>query len=183
MTLDALLHLLRSAAALADDRQFIVLGSASLLVSFPELGAPDQPLASTYDADICPEPFDELTGVMLDEAMGENRAYFQRHGYHADILRASIFETLPMGWRERVVAVPGIPVARALDPHDLAAVKLAVGRPKDLALVRVLAAGGRIHAGILSERLAAITMDDRTLARSRANLLSVSFPGAEASGS
>src|SRR6188768_3295585 len=98
---------------------------------------------------------------MLDEALGENRAYFQRHGYHADILRDSIFETLPTGWRERVVPVPGISAARALDPHDLAAVKLTVGRPKDLALVRALAAGRTIHAEILAERLAAITMDDR----------------------
>lgn len=32
---------------------------------------------------------------MLDEALGENRAYYLRHGYHADILRSSILETLP----------------------------------------------------------------------------------------
>lgn len=41
MTLAALQHLLRSASALADDRKFLVLGSASLLASFPELGEAD----------------------------------------------------------------------------------------------------------------------------------------------
>ena len=81
MTLAALQHLLRSAAALADDRRFLVLGSASLLATFPELGEADPLLATTYDADLCPEPFDELTGAMLDEALGENQAYFRRHGY------------------------------------------------------------------------------------------------------
>ena len=50
-------------------------GSASLLVSFPELGDPGSPLSTTYDADLCPEPFDELTGVMLDEALGENHQF------------------------------------------------------------------------------------------------------------
>lgn len=156
MKIAALQHLVRSACSLADDRTFLVLGSASLLASFPELGAADDLLASTYDADLCPEPFDELTGVMLDEALGESRAYFRRHGYHADILRASILETLPAGWRGRLVAVPGCPAASALDPHDLAAVKLLVGRPKDLTLVRQLHRSGRIAKEIVRERLEAL---------------------------
>ncbi|HUF61362.1 MAG TPA: hypothetical protein VMN36_04755 [Verrucomicrobiales bacterium] len=61
-----------------------MLGSASLLVSHPSLGASGAPLSSTYDADLVPEPFDELTATKLDQALGENRAYHQRHGYHAD---------------------------------------------------------------------------------------------------
>lgn len=83
---------------------------------------------------------------MLEEALGENRAYFRRHGYHADVLRDSILETLPQGWRGRLVPVPDCPTALALDPCDLAAVKLLVGRPKDLALVGVLHSTGRIDA-------------------------------------
>jgi len=102
MTLSALQHLIRSAQALAEERSVLVLGSASLLASFPDLGDPQGPLASTFDADICPEPFDELTAIMLDEALGEDRAYYRIHGYHADILRDSILETLPAGWRERL---------------------------------------------------------------------------------
>lgn len=158
MTLAALQHLLRSATALAGDRRFFVLGSASLLASFPELGDPNSMLAATYDADLCPEPFDELTGVMLDEALGENRAYFRRHGYHADILKDSTLQTLPTGWRERLVAVPDCPAAFALEASDLAAVKLLVGRPKDLALVRQLHASGRIAAPTVRERIDALAI-------------------------
>jgi len=66
MTLAALQHLAQAAHALAGDRTFLVLGSASLLASFPELGDGSSPLAFTYDADLCPEPFDELTGLMLE---------------------------------------------------------------------------------------------------------------------
>ncbi len=153
MTLAALQHLIRSASALAGDRRFLVLGSASLLASFPELGEASSALAATYDADLCPEPFDELTGLMLEEALGENRAYFRRHGYHADVLRDSALETLPLGWRDRLVPVPDCPTGFALDPSDLAAVKLLVGRPKDLALVRLLHSTGYIDAASVRRRI------------------------------
>lgn len=153
MTLAALQHVLRAAIALADDRKFLVLGSASLLASFPDLGDSESPLSATYDADLCPEPFDELTGTMLEEALGENRAYFRKHGYHADILRDSILDTLPSGWRDRLIVIPGCPDAFALDPCDLAAVKLLVGRPKDLTLIQLLHDTGRIDAQTVMSRL------------------------------
>ena len=153
MTLSALQHIIRAAQALAEDRDILVLGSASLLASFPELGNPDSPLAATYDADLCPDPFDELTGTMLDEALGENRAYYLRHGYHADILRDTILETLPAGWRERLVSVPGCTAAHALEPHDLAAVKLLVGRPKDISLLAHLYTAGLVDAEVVRNRM------------------------------
>lgn len=153
MNLAALQHLIRSAHALAEEVPLLVLGSASLLASYPELGDPQGPLASTYDADLCPDPFDELTAIMLDEALGENRAYFRIHGYHADILRDSILETLPIGWRERLVPVPETQAALALDPHDLAAVKLLVGRTKDLALIRELHSAGQLNPALVRERI------------------------------
>ncbi|MCH7226805.1 DUF6036 family nucleotidyltransferase [Haloferula sp. A504] len=172
MTLEALKHLLRSATALADDRRFLVLGSASLLATFPDLGDADSILATTYDADLCPEPFDELTGIMLDEALGENRAYFRRHGYHADILRDSILNTLPTGWRERLVTIPDCPTALALEVNDLAAVKLLVGRPKDLELIRQLHESGRITAGTVRERIDALEISVELKPRLLANFKS-----------
>jgi hypothetical protein len=153
MTLSALQHIIRAAQALAEDRGILVLGSASLLASFPELGNAESPMATTFDADLCPDPFDELTGTMLDEALGENRAYYQRHGYHADILRDSILETLPTGWRGRLVSVPDCAAAHALEPHDLAAVKLLVGRPKDITLLVYLHSTGFIDAEVVRSRM------------------------------
>jgi hypothetical protein len=153
MTLAALQHLIRSAQALAEGRPMLVLGSASLLASFPDLGNANGPLASTFDADLCPDPFDELTAIMLDEALGENRAYYRIHGYHADILRDSILETLPAGWRERLVPVPETLAAFALDPQDLATVKLLVGRPKDLALIRELHTAALLQPEVIRKRI------------------------------
>lgn len=165
MTLAALQHLIRSAHALADGRPMLVLGSASLLASFPTLGNPQGPLASTFDADLCPDPFDELTATMLDEALGENRAYFRIHGYHADILRDSILETLPNGWRQRLVPVPETQHAFALDPHDLVAVKLLVGRPKDLALIRDLHTAGLLNSEVVRDRIGLLEIPVEQLPR------------------
>jgi hypothetical protein len=169
MTLAALQHLIRAAHAMADDREFIVLGSASLLASYPELDLQNAPLASTYDADLCPLPFDELTGTMLEEALGGDRAYFRRHGYHADILRDSILQTLPQGWQDRLVPIPNCPSAKAIDPYDLAAVKLLVGRPKDLDLVKKLVHQNLIHPDILRARLDLLDIPVELLPRLLAN--------------
>lgn len=172
MTLASLQHLLRSASALAEDRQFFVLGSASLLASFPETGEAGSLLASTYDADLCPSPFDELTGTMLEEALGEHRSYHQRHGYHADILRDTILDTLPAGWQERLVSIPGCPNALALDPNDLAAVKLLVGRAKDLSLIRELHKTARIQPETVRERIETLAIPVEQKPRLLANFKS-----------
>lgn len=138
MNLRSLQHVIVAAKALAEGKRIIVLGSASLLASYPELGSPSGPLATTYDADILCEPFDELTSVMLHEALGDNRTYHRIHGYHADVLRDSILQTLPSGWRERLVPVPDCEEAFAISSNDLAALKLLVGRPKDIDLLIIL---------------------------------------------
>jgi hypothetical protein len=173
MTLVALQHLVRSAQTLAEDCHMLICGSASLLASFPDLGGPAGPLTSTFDADICPEPFDELTGRMLDEALGEKRAYCQRHGYHADILRDSITQTFPAGWRDRLIPVPDVENAHALDPHDLAAIKILVGRPKDLALVSNLNASLRLDGQVVEKRLYSISMSEAQMVRASVNFRAV----------
>lgn len=173
MTLSALQHIIRAAQALAEDKTILVLGSASLLASFPELGNEDSPLAATYDADLCPDPFDELTGVMLDEALGENRAYYLRHGYHADILRDSILETLPSGWRDRLVPIPDCAAAHALDPCDLAAVKLLVGRPKDTSLLSYLKLATLLDRQTVRDRLDLLNIPVELVPRLHANFRDV----------
>ena len=176
MNLSALQHVVRSAQTLAEGKTILVLGSASLLASFPELGNPDGPLSSTYDADILADPFDELTAVMLHEALGENRAYYQIHGYHADVLRDSILETLPDGWRERLVAIPGIGNAFALSPCDLATVKLLVGRPKDLDLIRVLHGNRQIDKDAVEALIPRLGIDVETIPRVLAHFRSAFIP-------
>jgi len=168
MNLGSLQHLVRCVRGLAADREIIVLGSAALLASFPALGDGTEPLAATYDADLCPQPFDEPTALMIHESLGESGEFHLLHGYHADVLRDSIFETLPPGWRERLLPVPECTGAYALDPHDLAATKLLVGREKDIALVRHLHLTGRLTPALVEQRLDAIPKAERSIAAASA---------------
>ena len=75
---------------------------------------------------------------MLRESIGTDSLFEKRFGYHADILRPVIAETLPAGWESRLRPVPGYAQVFTLDRYDLALVKLMVGREKDLALLRAL---------------------------------------------
>jgi hypothetical protein len=96
MRLDSLKHLVRAVAAMLDGDRLVVFGSASLLASFPELGDLEgSPLLQTYDADVIPYPFEEEVGMMLDESFGEDRVFNQPLGYHADIVRPKVTETIP----------------------------------------------------------------------------------------
>jgi hypothetical protein len=153
MRLPALKHLIESVASLAHSEQICVLGSSSLLGSFPELGESGGPLELTFDADLLVQPCDEQLAAMLHEAVGEGSLFAQRTGYHADILRPEIQETLPDGWAQRLVPVDAARRAVALDPVDLLVIKLRTGRPKDLQLCKEVITKGLISPVELRARL------------------------------
>jgi len=138
MQLQSLKHLLSVIQALARPQKIYLLGSACLLPEHPELGEPDQPLALTQDADFLIEPVDESLAGVLQEAAGKEAIFMEHFGYYADILRPTIAETLPAGWESRLHPVSGYDNVFALDPYDLAAVKLMGGREKDLELLRAM---------------------------------------------
>jgi hypothetical protein len=138
MQLQSLKHLLDVIHAVAAPRKVYVFGSASLLPNHPELGEPGEPLALTQDGDFLIEPVDDLIAGMLQEAAGKETLFMERHGYYLDVLRPVFTETLPAGWETRLHPVPGYDNVFALDPYDLALVKLMIGRAKDLDLLRAM---------------------------------------------
>jgi hypothetical protein len=153
MRLPALKHLIEAAHALAQSQRICVLGSSSLLGRFPELGEDNGPLQLTFDADLLIEPCDEKLAALLHEAIGEGSLFAQRTGYHADILRAQIVETLPPGWDSRLISLNESFNAAALAPEDLLVVKLRTGRPKDLELCRAILQSNLVSAGAVRRRL------------------------------
>jgi hypothetical protein len=159
--LESLIHVVKVAVAITPGRRIIVLGSSSLLASFPELGEADGPLETSYDADLLIEGMDEKLAAVLKESIGEESLFKAHAGYHADTLRPLVTETFPRGWEERLVPLPGCEAARCLDPHDLAAVKMQAGRKKDLDLCAALLAKGKLQADLVSDRLQETRMADR----------------------
>ncbi|NJK92885.1 MAG: hypothetical protein HC904_14330 [Blastochloris sp.] len=121
--------------ALACCEKLYVLGSASLLPVFPQLGGKDGFLGLSYDADFLIFPCEESVAAMVHEAVGEGSLFAEKNGYHADILRPDIQSTLPLGWESRLVPVGVNFSLRSLDPLDLMVVKLQTGRVKDLELI------------------------------------------------
>jgi len=95
-------------------------------------------LEVSLDADLLLEPVNEAIADMLKDAVGHESRFEQQNGYYADILRPEIAETLPAGWESRLHPVAGYDNVFALDPYDLAVVKLMVGREKDLELLRAM---------------------------------------------
>lgn len=122
-----------------------MLGSSSLLATDRSLGDSGQPLELSMDADLLLIPFDDRIAAVVHEAVGEDSLFHREFGVFSDLLRPDIEATLPAGWRDRLVPLPGIADVRCLHSIDLAAVKLRLGRPKDMALLRAMLDRGLVR--------------------------------------
>lgn len=176
MRLRSLKRLVSVVTDLAHSEKIHVLGSASLLASFSELSEEEGPLATTFDADFLLDPIDENIARFVGKQCGENTAFHREHGYHADIVHPDITKTLPPGWRDRLVPLEGFARVYCLDPCDLAAVKITVGREKDLALVRALLALGKIDPGALRARFQTMPLGEKELFEAGKNLAAALEP-------
>lgn len=170
MRLEALKHLARVALEMTGPgSDLLVVGSSSLLGSFPELGDESGPLGASYDADVVPRPFSEEIGTMLHEALGEDRRFHLLHGYCLDVLRPKIGEQFPVGWEERLVEIPELPRVRCLDPHDLAVAKCRTGREKDLELLQFLAKQRKLDLNQVEQRLRDTVMTEAQIVKAFRN--------------
>lgn len=173
MRVCSLNHLLVEMRKWDSSRKIVILGSSSLLAFHPELGEPGGPLDLTFDADFLLEQVDKDIALSLGQVLGKNKDFHLKFGYHADILHPSIVETLPPGWESRLVPLAGFENVFALEPLDLAAVKIVVGREKDLALVSGLLELGKISAEGLKKRWSTMSLGEKELFRSGQNLAEV----------
>lgn len=152
MTRQQLEHIIRAAAANADVRDVIVVGSQAILGAFPD--APAE-LTQSLDADVFPRDVPERS-ILIDGAIGELSLFHETFGYYAHGV-SDTTAILPEGWRERLVKIdtPNTmgAIGWALEPHDLAASKLIAGREKDLDFVRTMLRKRLVSANVVRERL------------------------------
>jgi hypothetical protein len=164
MTRPQLEHIIRAAAANADTDQIVVLGSQSILASFPEAAHPV--LVRSVEADVFPLEFPERS-ILIDGAIGERSVFHATFGYYAHGVGADT-ATLPQGWRERLVPIRNENTRGntgwCLDPHDLAASKLAAGREKDMEFLQAMREGGMLDPATLAARLAAASLPENSRA-------------------
>ncbi len=129
-------HLLRAAGEIIGERQFIVIGSQSILGKFPE--APEELLRSR-EADFIAKNKPDSTRML--EAIGEASRFYETYGYYVDPVDSRT-AVLPKDWKSRLVNLssPGTKgvTGLCLDPHDLFISKAAAWRDKDIEFIRVM---------------------------------------------
>lgn len=127
-------HVIRAAAAITNEYEIVVVGSQSLLGAVPE---PSALLVESMEADVYPLHRPDLSDL-IDGAIGEGSPFHDCFGYYAQGVGPET-AILPVGWQDRLVRIQNpntdLKVGLCLEPHDLAASKLAAGREKDWAFV------------------------------------------------
>lgn len=142
MKLDQVRQVLEAAAELTNHRQFVVVGSLSVLGALVE---PPPRMVQSIDVDFFLK-FDPGRAGEINARLGEQSEFALMHGFYADAVSPQLVSA-PAGWEARLVQVPfasGI-VGWFLEPNDAAVAKLMRGEASDLEWVR---AG--LHAGVLS---------------------------------
>lgn len=143
MNLRTMFELLKEAGQLSGHKEFVVIGSLSILALEGSFDVPgDMTMSNDIDCYTKNDP-----GRIFDivAALGENSPKHQASGYFIDAVSPAL-PSLPEGWEARMIRVEreGV-VAWFLEPNDAALSKYARGEPRDLRWIR-----SGIRAGVIS---------------------------------
>ena len=151
MEREQLEHVLRAAAAITREDEFIVIGSQAILGALPN--APPE-LRLSREVDLYPLHRPELADL-IDGALGEASHFDDTFGYYAQGVGPET-AILPSGWQDRLIRVTGPNTRGAtgwcLEPHDLVASKYAANREKDRVFCRNAIRHGIVSLDLLAER-------------------------------
>ncbi len=143
MNIKQLEHILRASGSITGSREIVVIGSQSLLASFPD--APDD-LIGSMEVDCYPND-NPARADLIDGSIGELSPFHETFGYYAHGIGPET-ASLPAGWSARVVRFQsentGGTIGLCLSPADLAVSKLLAGREKDISFVRAMLRTGAV---------------------------------------
>ncbi|GAB4216762.1 MAG: hypothetical protein Fur007_17440 [Rhodoferax sp.] len=150
MKIDTLMQLLQAAYRLCGHRDYVVIGSLSVL-GMAQVEAIPVDMTLSIDAD-CYTLTDPPRVFDLSAQLGEGSPYHRAHGVYLDPV-SPLLPTLPQGWQDRLIRIehPGV-TAHCLEPNDAAISKLARGEPRDLRWVRAGLKAGLISLPMLRLR-------------------------------
>lgn len=150
MNLPALFALFEQAHQLCGHRDFVVIGSLSILGLAEHFDIPDD-MTLSNDVDCYTKDDPERIFELL-AALGENSPYHLASGYYLDPVTPSL-PSLPDGWRERLLKIErGGLRLWFLDPNDAALSKYARGEPRDLRWTQAGLRAGVVSLPIVSAR-------------------------------
>jgi hypothetical protein len=130
-------HLLRASSGITGAKDFVIIGSQSVLGKHPD--APKE-LRRSMELDIYARDNPDLR-VEIERNLGELSRFNETFGYFADGVGPDT-ALLATGWESRLTPVcnenTGGATGWCIDPIDLTIAKLAAARPKDIAFIRGL---------------------------------------------
>jgi len=145
-------HVLRTAAAIAQEQSFVVVGSQAVLFLLPN--APDALLVSR-ELDLYPALHPEKADL-IDGAIGALSSFDDTFGYHADGVGPET-AVMPADWMDRAsLHYVGEVTVICPELHDLAVSKCVAGREKDAEFVEVLLREKLIDPATLRSRIDAL---------------------------
>ncbi len=166
MRRDQMEHILRAAASITNEREFVVIGSQALLAALPDLGPP---LDKSMELDLYPLN-NPAAASLIDGTIGELSPFDETFGYYGHGVGPET-AILPRDWRDRAITVQnqntGDAVGICISPEDLALSKLAAGREKDLEFVSEMVARGIVQTERLGCLVDELEADARELTRGR----------------
>ena len=130
MNREALEHLIRAAAEVTNEYEFIVIGSQSILGPIPN---PPPELTMSMEADMYPMNAEQKADS-IDGALGEGSRFHETFGYYAQGVDSKT-ACLPEGWKDRLQRIQSRAtngrVGYCLSVIDLFMAKTAANREKD----------------------------------------------------
>lgn len=161
-----LFTLFEQAHRLTGHRDFVVIGSLSILGTDDEDGVPAE-MSMSIDID-CYTRADPGRVNDLRAALGEGSDFHRTHGYYLDPVSPSL-PSLPDGWEDRMGCIEqdGLRLW-FLDPDDAAVSKYARSQANDRRWIRAGLLSGHVSLPRLRTRLAStLFLDEEEAARVR----------------
>lgn len=156
MTREQFAHVLRTVARIAEVHDILVIGSQSILGSYPEDALPPE---ATGSMEVDTAFFGDTDGAkadVVDVNLGEFSEFHDEFGYYPQGVSVTT-GVFPEGWRERLVSFegPGTEPGRGLclEPHDCILAKLVRFDEKDVRFAYALVRAGLIDLDTLESRV------------------------------
>ena len=164
MKIGDLFHLVRAVTTSINVYEVIVIGSQSILGSYPNA---HKDLLKSDEADFIPILSPEQLMAydtqhysdLIEGGFGKNSRFEKAFGVYAD---GCDFTTasLPIDWKDRLIPVQNeetdLKIALFLDPYDLAVAKIIAFREKDVNFVKTMYDEDMLISKVLKERLATV---------------------------
>lgn len=169
MERDDLEHLIRAAAAVTHEYEFIIVGSQAILGS---VSNPQPELKMSMEADMYPRSAPEKSNL-IDGTLGEGSRFHDTHRYYAQGVGPET-ATLPEGWQERLHRVQTrateLKVGYCLDVLDLFMSKAFANREKDREFNMALLRYGYVTPRRAIDTVTLMPIDERSKRDMRARI-------------